>query len=115
MPNCNSCGTTITPPHTTCKTVNPCDPVQPPPAQLLCVECVVCKPKPICIPECRKSFKDACKVKPLPACSCEPCPPKNCVKKTKCKFYSVKDACRQNKPCPPTKVCGGCKTGCGFY
>ena len=111
MPSCGSCGTNIVVTHTQKKTVNPCDPVQPP-CPTLCVKCVECKPKPICVPECRKSIKDKCRVKPCPPCACKPCPPKDCVRRTKCKFYSVKDKCRQNKPCPPVQEQHSCTGTC---
>ena len=85
------------------KTVNPCDPVQPPCPPPECNDCVTCEPEPVCVPECRQNFKDKCRVKPCPPC--KPCEPKQCVRKTKCKFYSVKDKCRQYKPCPPPQQC----------
>lgn len=101
MTDCSSCGDHV--PSSNCKTVNPCDPVQPP-CKVVCVDPLPCEPQKVCIPECRKSVKDDCRIKPCPPCDCV-CPPKVCVRKTKCKFYSVKDACRQNKPCPPVKKC----------
>ena len=59
--------------------------------------CVVEVP---CVPECRKSIKDKCRIKPCPPCDCCCEKPKKCVRKTKCHLPSVKDACRV-KPCPP--------------
>lgn len=104
MSCCQSCGTNVVVASQK-KTVNPCDPVQPPCPPPLCPSCVACKPQPVCVPECRKSIRDVCRtVKPCPPCKCEPCKPKNCVRKTKCKFYSVKDKLRV-KPCPPVKEC----------
>lgn len=86
------------------KIVNPCNRVPPPVKQKKCVDCVEYK-KELCIPECRKNYKDSCRIKPLPKCN-KKCPPKNCVRKTRCKFYSVKDSCRLYKPCPkPEYAC----------
>lgn len=100
--NCFSCETPVS--YEQHKTVNPCDPVQKPAKNYSSCCVYKCKPKKICIPECRKTIKDKNRVKPCPPCKCI-CPPKKCIRKTKCKFYSVKDKCRQNKSCPPVKCC----------
>ena len=86
--------------------VNECDPVQPPPNPPECVSCVEPEPYVPCVPDCRKSVKDDCRVPNQPKCCCEH-PPVECVRKTKCKFYSVKDVLRQQMTCPPPK-CSSC-------
>jgi hypothetical protein len=131
--SCNSCGqnTNKTPVYkhpVSCdkpvhnvipKLVNPCDPVQP---------YIPCPPRPCpkdcadvcgkvpCVPKCRKSVKDACRVKPCPPCvPCDCHKNKKCIRKTKCKFASVKDKCRNQKPCCPEKPKCCPKKNCDSY
>ena len=88
---CNTCGTSIP-----AKTNN-CPKKCPTP----------CPPKPV--PDCRKSSRDFCRIKPVAICKkCCYCPPKKCVRKTKCKLPSIKDKCRTDKPCNeccPSECC----------
>jgi hypothetical protein len=89
------------------KLINPCDPVHPyvPCPPIPCPkDCADDCGKVPCVPKCRKSVKDTRRVKPCPPyvpCVCHK--NKKCVRKTKCKFASVKDKCRNQKPCCPKK------------
>ena len=66
-----------------------------------CVPCILVVPV---VPECRKSIKDDCRVKPLPICRYQ-CPPPPCVRRTKCHLPSIRDDCRKKPPCPEPVCC----------
>ena len=91
--------------------INECDPVKPfvPRHCHKPRGCVEVKP---CVPKCRKSDKDSYRIMHCPPPCDNECKPNECVRKTKCKFASVKDEYRYQRPCFAEVSCCDRKRHC---